>query len=64
MGGMAGGAGLARDGESSTDDAVRGQMVTGQHGDEVVGRIEGVSLPVVGAAEAASEAPPDKELTL
>ncbi|MET9027641.1 hypothetical protein ABZW96_18790 [Nocardia sp. NPDC004168] len=60
--GMAG-AGLARDGESTTD-ALRGQMVTGQHGDEVVGRIEGVSLPVVGAADATSEPPPDKELTL
>ncbi|MEU2091889.1 hypothetical protein [Nocardia beijingensis] len=60
--GMAG-AGLARDGESTTD-ALRGQMVTGQHGDEVVGRIEGVSLPVVGAADTTSEPPPDKELTL
>ncbi|MFC9966138.1 hypothetical protein [Nocardia ignorata] len=59
------GAGLARDGESSTDDAVRGQLVTGSHGDEVIGRIEGVSLPVVGAADTTtSEAPPDKELTL
>ncbi|MBF6192919.1 hypothetical protein [Nocardia implantans] len=56
-------AGLARDGESTTD-ALRGQMVTGQHGDEVVGRIEGVSLPVVGAADTTSEPPPDKELTL
>ncbi|KAF0848251.1 hypothetical protein [Nocardia caishijiensis] len=59
------GAGLARDGESSTDDAVRGQLVTGSHGDEVIGQIEGVSLPVVGAADTStSEAPPDKELTL
>lgn len=58
------GAGLARDGESSTD-GVRGQLVTGSHGDEVVGRIEGVSLPVVGAAAARDiEPPPDKELTL
>ncbi|WP_280482150.1 hypothetical protein [Nocardia cyriacigeorgica] len=39
-------------------------LVSGQHGDEVVGDIEGVSLPVVGAAEPQSEAPPDKELTL
>ncbi|MEU2177747.1 hypothetical protein ABZ552_26340 [Nocardia sp. NPDC019219] len=57
------GAGLAREGESGTD-ALRGQMVTGRHGDEVVGRIEGVSLPVVGAADTTSEPPPDKELTL
>lgn len=63
MAGAMGGAGLARDGESTTD-GLRGQMVTGQHGDEVVGRIEGVSLPVVGAADTASEPPPDKELTL
>ncbi|MFI9412662.1 hypothetical protein [Nocardia gamkensis] len=63
MGGAMGGAGLARDGESTTD-ALRGQMVTGQHGDEVVGRIDGVSLPVVGAADTTSEPPPDKELTL
>ncbi|MFE7741437.1 hypothetical protein [Nocardia sp. NPDC057455] len=64
MGGAAaGGAGLAREGESTTD-ALRGQMVTGSHGDEVVGRIEGVSLPVVGAADTTSEPPPDKELTL
>ncbi|MGQ4618068.1 hypothetical protein [Nocardia sp. R7R-8] len=64
MGGAgAAGAGLARDGASTTD-ALRGQMVTGGHGDEVVGRIEGVSLPVVGAADATSEPPPDKELTL
>ncbi|QIS01710.1 hypothetical protein F5X71_04740 [Nocardia brasiliensis] len=66
MGGAAGAmgaAGMARDGESSSD-ALRGQMVTSQHGDEVVGRIEGVSLPVVGAADTTSEPPPDKELTL
>ncbi|AFT98892.1 hypothetical protein [Nocardia brasiliensis] len=61
--GAMGAAGMARDGESSTD-ALRGQMVTSQHGDEVVGRIEGVSLPVVGAADTTSEPPPDKELTL
>ncbi|MGK8520568.1 hypothetical protein ACRS6B_02935 [Nocardia asteroides] len=61
--GAMGGAGLARESESTTD-ALRGQMVTSQHGDEVVGRIEGVSLPVVGAADTSSEPPPDKELTL
>ncbi|MFI9406474.1 hypothetical protein [Nocardia sp. NPDC052316] len=64
MAGAAGaGAGMARDGES-TSDSLRGQMVTSQHGDEVVGRIEGVSLPVVGATDSTSEPPPDKELTL
>lgn len=63
MSGAAGAAGLARDGASSTD-SLRGQMVTSQHGDEVVGRIEGVSLPVVGATDTTSEPPPDKELTL
>lgn len=62
MSGVAG-AGLGKDGGSSTD-ALRGQLVTSQHGDEVVGRIEGVSLPVVGAADTTSEPPPDKELTL
>ncbi|WP_433661723.1 hypothetical protein ACQPW1_05850 [Nocardia sp. CA-128927] len=63
MSGAAGAAGLGKDGESSSE-ALRGQMVTSQHGDEVVGRIEGVSLPVVGAADTTSEPPPDKELTL
>lgn len=67
MGGMpmgaAGAAGLGKDGGSSSD-GLRGQLVTSQHGDEVVGRIEGVSLPVVGAADTTSEPPPDKELTL
>ncbi|MFD6160189.1 hypothetical protein ACFWF7_27015 [Nocardia sp. NPDC060256] len=62
MSGAGGVAGLGKDGESST--ALRGQLVTSQHGDEVVGRIEGVSLPVVGAADTTSEPPPDKELTL
>ncbi|MFI6046330.1 hypothetical protein ACIA8C_32250 [Nocardia sp. NPDC051321] len=62
MSGVAG-AGLGKDGGSSSD-GLRGQLVTSQHGDEVVGRIEGVSLPVVGAADTTSEPPPDKELTL
>ncbi|WP_433195516.1 hypothetical protein ACQP1G_41610 [Nocardia sp. CA-107356] len=39
-------------------------LVNAEHGEEVVGPIEGVSLPVVGAAEQISEPPPDKELTL
>ncbi|WP_040731526.1 hypothetical protein [Nocardia tenerifensis] len=63
MSGAGGMAGLGKDGASSSD-ALRGQMVTSQHGDEVVGRIEGVSLPVVGAPDTHSEPPPDKELTL
>ncbi|MFE3188700.1 hypothetical protein ACFXHA_06795 [Nocardia sp. NPDC059240] len=62
---MAGGAGAAgRAGaadEESTSD--RSKLVTGAHGDEVVGVIEGVVLPVVGAIEAIEE-PPDKALTL
>ncbi|MEV6323014.1 hypothetical protein AB0M45_17720 [Nocardia sp. NPDC051787] len=67
MGGAAGAAGMARSGEQSTD-GVRGLLVTEQHGNEVVGEIEGASLPVVGAAERVSEPldsePPDKSLTL
>ena len=63
--GMASGAGAAgRAGaadEESTSD--RSGLVTGAHGDEVVGVIEGVVLPVVGAIEAIEE-PPDKALTL
>ncbi|MFJ4658151.1 hypothetical protein ACIP5Y_43365 [Nocardia sp. NPDC088792] len=58
-GGAAGRAGAAD--EESTSD--RSNLVTGAHGDEVVGVIEGVVLPVVGAIEAIDE-PPDKALTL
>ncbi|MBF6171401.1 hypothetical protein [Nocardia blacklockiae] len=64
MGGAAGAAGAGRAGEASTDEALRGNLVTGRHGDEVVGHIEGVSLPVVGATDTTPEPPPDKELTL
>ncbi|MFC8042684.1 hypothetical protein [Nocardia sp. NPDC057353] len=66
MGGAAGamGAGLARDGESSTD-ALRGPMVNAGNGDEVVGRIDGVAVPVVGAtADRPTEPPPDRDLRL
>lgn len=67
MGGVAGAAGMARSGDQSTD-GLRGLLVTEQHGNEVVGDIEGASLPVVGAAERVSEPldsePPDKSLTL
>ncbi|WP_280212569.1 hypothetical protein [Nocardia cyriacigeorgica] len=63
--GAAGAAGAAA-GVRGAGDAgdMPNYLVSGQHGDEVVGDIEGVSLPVVGAAEQQSEAPPDKELTL
>jgi hypothetical protein len=40
-------------------------LVTAQHGDEVVGEIGGISPPVVGEAEQRVPAElPDKELTL
>ncbi|MGW4248845.1 hypothetical protein [Nocardia sp. NPDC004722] len=62
IGGASGAAGRAgaADEESTSD---RSGLVTGAHGDEVVGVIEGVVLPVVGAIEAIEE-PPDKALTL
>lgn len=67
MGGAAGAAGMARNSEENTE-GLRGMLVTEQHGDDVVGAIEGVSVPVVGAAEHVSEPmdsePPDKDLTL
>ncbi|MGO4615619.1 hypothetical protein AB4305_14680 [Nocardia sp. 2YAB30] len=68
MAGAAGAAGMSRAGAQSTEEGVRGVMVTGQHGNEVVGDIEGASVPVVGAAEQISESldpeSPDKSLTL
>ncbi len=68
MGGAAAGAGGARAQEDQTTEGMRGLLVTGQHGDEVVGAVEGVSMPVVGAPEQASgpldSDPPDKALTL
>ncbi|MEV4124623.1 hypothetical protein [Nocardia sp. NPDC049707] len=67
MGAAGTGAGMARSAEESAD-GLRGQLVTAQHGNEVVGDIEGVSLPVVGAAERVSDhldnEPPDQALTL
>ncbi|AYF76590.1 hypothetical protein D7D52_25365 [Nocardia yunnanensis] len=57
--GAAGRAGAAD--EESTSD--RSGLVTAAHGDEVIGAIEGVVQPVVGAIEAIEE-PPDKALTL
>ncbi|VFB01350.1 hypothetical protein [Nocardia cyriacigeorgica] len=63
--GAAGAAGAAAGVRGAGDSGdMPNYLVSGQHGDEVVGDIEGVSLPVVGAAEPQSEAPPDKELTL
>ncbi|WP_245649691.1 hypothetical protein [Nocardia shimofusensis] len=61
-----GGAGAAAGARGAGDGGdVPGFLVNAQHGDDVVGDIEGVSLPVVGAAEQTSaEAPPDIDLTL
>ncbi|WP_327151650.1 hypothetical protein [Nocardia sp. NBC_01329] len=68
MGGGMAGAGLARGGESSTTDGARADLINADHGNEVVGAIEGVSLPVIGTAERVSEPvsgdSPDKALTL
>ncbi|MEU7631985.1 hypothetical protein AB0C34_18645 [Nocardia sp. NPDC049220] len=63
MGGGAGAAGMARAGEQSAE-GLRGELVTAQHGNEVVGNIEGASVPVVGAAEPLDSESPDKSLTL
>ena len=66
----AGAAGMARaaSDSGSASEAVRGQLVTAAHGNDVVGDIAGVSLPVVGAADAVTTTPdtepPDKALTL
>ncbi|MGF6889171.1 hypothetical protein ABIA39_008543 [Nocardia sp. GAS34] len=64
----AGGAGAAaagvRSGAGDAGTGIPGNLVTAQHGDEVVGNLQGVTLPVVGAAEQLSEPPPDKALTL
>lgn len=67
MGGAAGAAGMGRNSAENTE-GLRGMLVTEQHGNDVVGDIEGISVPVVGAAEHVSEPmdsePPDKDLTL
>ncbi|MET9488654.1 hypothetical protein [Nocardia sp. NPDC006630] len=63
MPGMSSGAGLANKNGDEESSGERTALVTGAHGDEVVGVIEGVSIPVVGAVEAVDE-PPDKALTL
>ncbi|GGN85938.1 hypothetical protein [Nocardia rhizosphaerihabitans] len=65
MGAGGAGAPMARAVDGGGNEAVHTQLVTGHHGDEVVGQIDGVSMPVVGGAEpVTTEAPPDKELTL
>jgi hypothetical protein len=65
MGGAGAGMPMARAVEGGGNEAVHSQLVTGNHGDEVVGQIAGVATPVVGAAEpVVTEAPPDKELSL
>lgn len=65
---MGAGAGMARGSEGGSGEAVYSQLVTGHHGDEVVGELDGVSAPVVGATAqqvaASSDVPPDKELSL
>ncbi|MFI6775549.1 hypothetical protein [Nocardia sp. NPDC050412] len=60
--GAAGAAGARGAGDAGGD--MPSFLVNAEHGEAVVGPIEGVSLPVVGAAEQISEPPPDKELTL
>lgn len=46
------GAGAARAASSTTSsEALRGQLVTAQHGNEVVGPLDAASVPVVGAAD-------------
>lgn len=62
MGAGGAAAGARGAGDAGTD--MPGFLVNAQHGDEVVGNLEGASLPVVGAAEQVSEPPPDRELTL
>ncbi|WP_306360376.1 hypothetical protein [Nocardia sp. CC227C] len=59
----AGAAGRAGDAGAAGAERSNTNLVTGSHGDEVVGVIEGVSIPVVGAFDDLQE-PPDKELTL
>ncbi|WP_280433868.1 hypothetical protein [Nocardia carnea] len=70
MGGGIPAAGLARGGDPSTADSPRTQLITAGHGDEVVGEIAGVALPVVGVGAVdhiphpSSGESPDKALTL
>ncbi|MGW0250971.1 hypothetical protein ACWDYH_30520 [Nocardia goodfellowii] len=58
-------AGMARGAEEGAA-GLRDELVSAQHGNEVVGDIEGASLPVVGAAavDGLNNEPPDQALTL
>ncbi|MEV0031882.1 hypothetical protein [Nocardia sp. NPDC050793] len=57
-------AGMGRGAEDAAN-GLRGDLVSASHGNEVVGDIEGASLPVVGAANADGlNEPPDQALTL
>ncbi|GGK98656.1 hypothetical protein [Nocardia jinanensis] len=67
----AGGAtgGMARGAGESTTSGLPGQLVSGQHGNEVVGDIDTATPPVIGAVgstpgSALDGPPPDKALTL
>ncbi|MGQ4597258.1 hypothetical protein [Nocardia sp. R6R-6] len=57
-------AGMGRGAEDAAN-GLRGELVSASHGNEVVGDIEGASLPVVGAANTDGlNEPPDQALTL
>lgn len=62
-GAAAAGMGMGRD-AGDAGSAVSANLVTAQHGDEVVGEIAGISPPVVGEADLRVSESPDKELTL
>lgn len=61
---LGGGAAAAARSAGDAGGGVPGNLVNAQHGDEVVGNLEGVTPPVVGATDQAPEPPPDKALTL
>ncbi|MET9488630.1 hypothetical protein [Nocardia sp. NPDC006630] len=59
----AGGAGLApRDGEADGDSDIRTNLVTGEHGDDVVGELGNTGVPVVGATGSATPRVPTTNL--
>ncbi|WP_040794557.1 hypothetical protein [Nocardia higoensis] len=68
--GPMGAAGAAARAAGAGGDVIRGDLVNAAHGSEVVGPIDGVAVPVIGAAEAVTTTPehdpepPDKALTL
>jgi hypothetical protein len=60
---------MARGAGESTTNSLQGQLITGQHGNAVVGDLETATPPVIGAADSTSgpaldSPPPDKALTL